>query len=265
MSVYIISLIAIVIILLIISIILYILQDKIIFHAEKLPANFKFSFKGDFEEINLTTPDKQTLNGLLFKTDNPKGVVLFFHNHSGNIEHWNRFATYINHLKYDALLMDYRGYGKSSGSYNEKVMFKDAKLWYDFTKSIYNEELITLYGRGIGGTFATYVASLNIPKCLILESPMYDLIFTSKYHYPYIPFKGIISKYKFETFAYIQDVKCKIYIIHGELNSLVNYRNSIKLQKLAGDNVDLLLIPDGNNYNLVNHKVYLDKINEILQ
>ena len=236
-----------------------------IFHAEKLPVNYKFSFKSDFEEINLTTPDKQTLNGLLFKTDNSKGVVLFFHNHSGNIEHWSRSATYLNDLNYDALLMDYRGYGKSTGTYNEKLMFDDAKLWYEFAKSLYKEKFITLYGRGIGATFATFVASVNNPKQLILESPMYDLIFTSKDHYPYVPFMGLIAKYKFATYAYIKNVKCQIFIIHGKLNSLIDYRNSLELQKLANNNIDLLIIPDGNHYNLVNHKAYLDKINEILK
>ncbi|MCD6544799.1 MAG: alpha/beta hydrolase, partial [Flavobacteriaceae bacterium] len=265
MPIYLIIIFIIVLILIIISTVLYFIQDRIIFHAEKLPTNYKFSFRTDFDEINLKTVDNQTLNGLLFKVNNPKGVILFFHNHSGNIEHWSRSANYINHLKYDALLMDFRGYGKSTGAYNEKLMYEDSKLWYDFTKDLYNEHLITVYGRGIGASFATYVSSLNNPKRLILESPMYNLLFTSESQYPYIPFKGFISKYKFNTAAYIKNVKCKIYIVHGKLNTLVDYRNSLKLYELAKDNTDLLIIPDGNHYNLVNHKMYLDKVEEILQ
>jgi len=265
MPIYIIIIITIVLVLLIISVILYLIQDRMIFHAEKLPVNYKFVFRSDFDEINLKSSDNQNLNGLLFKIEDPKGVILFFHNHSGNIEHWSRSATYINHLKYDALLMDFRGYGKSTGTYNEKLMYEDAKLWYAFAKDLYDESLITVYGRGIGASFATYVSSLNNPKQLILESPLYDLLFTSKIHYPYVPFKGLISKYRFETAAFIGKVKCKIYIIHGKQNTLVDYRNSLKLYELAKDNTDLLIIPDGNHYNLVNHKVYLNKIQEILQ
>lgn len=265
MPFYIIIILAVVIIMIIMSTILYLIQDRMIFHAEKLPANYKFSFRNDFDEINLKTDDNQTLNGLLFKVQDAKGVILFFHNHSGNIEHWSRSANYINHLKYDALLMDFRGYGKSTGNYNEKLMYEDAKLWYDFTKDLYDESLITVYGRGIGGAFATYVSSVNNPKQLILESPLYDLIFTSKIHYPYILLMEFIPKYRFDTAAYIKNVKCKIYIIHGKLNTLVDYRNSLKLHELAKDNIDLLIIPDGNHYNLVNHQIYLNKVEEILK
>ena len=247
------------------STVLYFVQDKIIFHAEKLPANYTFSFRNDFEEINLKTQDGETLNGLLFKIKEPKGVILFFHNHSGNVEHWSRSATYVNHLKYDILLMDFRGYGKSTGKYNEKNMFKDAKLWYDFAKNIYSESFITVYGRGIGATFATYVASLNNPKRLLLESPMYDLVFTSRYHYPYIPFKILILKYKFRTADYIKGVKCKTYIFHGEQNSIVNYKNSVKLYELNKENIELISIPDGNHYNLVNHKTFIQSIDRILK
>jgi len=265
MPVYVFIIIIIILILIIVSVILYLIQEKIVFHAEKLPANYKFVFRNDFDEINLKSIDNQTLNGLLFKIKDPKGVILFFHNHSGNIEHWSRFATYINHLKYDALLMDFRGYGKSTGAYNEKMMYEDAKLWYAFTKGLYDEHLITVYGRGIGASFATYVASFNNPKQLILESPLYSLKFTSNAYYPYVPFKGLISKYKFETALFIGNVKCKIFIVHGKQNELVDYRNSSKLYELAKENTDLLIIPDGNHYNLVNHEVYLNKIEEILQ
>ena len=265
MPVYLIIFISAVLFLLIVSVVLYLVQDRIIFHAEKLPVNYKFSFKTDFEEIHLKTNDNETLNGLLFKTKEPKGVILFFHNHSGNVEHWSRSATYANHLKCDTLLMDYRGYGKSTGSYNEKLMYEDAKLWYTFVKNLYDESLITVYGRGIGATFATYVASLNNPKRLLLESPMYDLIFTSRHLYPYIPFQILILKYKFRTADFIKDVKCKTYIFHGEQNTLVNYKNSVKLYELNKDNIELLIIPDGNHYNLVNHKIYLNKIKEILK
>jgi len=265
MPVYLIIFISAVLFLLIVSVVLYLVQDRIIFHAEKLPVNYKFSFKTDFEEIHLKTNDNETLNGLLFKTKEPKGVILFFHNHSGNVEHWSRSATYANHLKYDTLLMDYRGYGKSTGKYNEKKMFEDALLWYNFTKNIYKEDLITVYGRGIGGTFATYVASMNNPKRLLLESPLYNLIFTSRRHYPFLPFISLILKYKFKTADLIKVVRCKIYIFHGKQNDLVDYRNSIKLYEMAKDNIELLIIPDGNHYNLVNHKIYLNKIKEILK
>lgn len=242
---------------------MYLIQDKLIFHAEKLPVNYQYSFKNDFEEINLNTDDGNVQNGLLFKVKNSKGLVIFFHNHSGNIEHWSRSAIFINTLNYDVLIMDYRGFGKSTGKFNEQSFLKDSELWYNYALENYEESKITVYGRGIGSAFATYVASLNNPKQLCLESPVYNLNCVVKDHYPYLLYQ-IILKYKFDTAKYFSKVPCKIYIFHGKINKLIRYDNAIKLYNLSKDNTELYLIPDGNHYNLINNQFYQNKIKEIL-
>jgi len=262
MPIWLIVILALILIILSISIVLYFVQDKLIFHAEKLSPDYQFSFKNYFDEINLETPDGNTLNGLLFKVNNSKGVVLFFHNHSGNIENWSRPYEIILNKGFDILLMDYRGFGKSTGKYNEPLMQKDAELWYNYILNLYDESEITIYGRGIGATFATYISSLNNPKQLILESPMYNIFYAAKYHYPLIPSR-LIAKYKFDTAAYIINVKCKTIIFHGKKNELINYKNSLKLYKLSKSNIDLVLVPDGNHYNLINHELYKENMDKI--
>ena len=84
----------------------------------------------------------------------------------------------------------------------------------------------------------------------------------AKAHYPYLPIK-MISKYKFETDKYIVDVSCKIYIFHGKLNKYINYKNSLKLYELSKGNMELLIIPDVDHYNMINNANYLTKITEI--
>jgi alpha-beta hydrolase superfamily lysophospholipase len=221
-----------------------------------------FTFTNEFEEINLTTDDGIILNGLLFKAGSSKGLVVFYQNHSGNIEHWSSFAFFMNKLDYDVLLMDYRGFGKSTGLFNEQTFLSDSILWYSYALEHYSEELISVYGRGIGAKFATYVASLNKPKRLCLESPFHSINYVGKSHYPYLPVR-FISKYKFQTDKYIVDVNSKIYIFHGKQNELVNYKNSMKLYGLSKGNMELFLIPDANHYYLINNALYLNKIAEI--
>jgi len=253
-------------VLLTISVVLYFIQDSFIFHAEKLPLDYEFSFKNEFKEINLDAGDGNTLNAVLFKANNSKGILIYFHNHSGNIEHCSNMPIdFILNKNYDILKMDYRGYGKSTGKYNEELMLSDSLLWYDFVRKNYAEDLITVYGRGIGATFATYVSSRNNPNQLVLESPLFDLFTTASFLYPYVRIKKIISNYKFETAAYIVKVKCKIYIFHGVKDRLVHYSNGQRLYELVKDKSELFLIPEGNHYNLINDNTYLDEINKILE
>lgn len=264
MTILIIIICVVLIIILTVSIAMYVIQDKIIFHGIKLPENYEFTFNSDFVEINLKTDDGNTLNGLLFKVQEPKGLILFYHNHSGNIEHWSRYALFMNKLEYDVLMMDYRGFGKSTGKFNEKDFLQDSILWYNYALESYDENLISVYGRGLGTTFACYVSSLNNPKQLCLESPFYSFGYLGKFHYPFLPHK-LISKYKFNTAKYFVNVNCKIFIFHGKMNKLIHYKNSLKLNNLLPENTELILMPNGNHYNLINDPIYLKKMNEIFR
>ena len=71
-------------------------------------------------------------------------------------------------------------------------MYKDALLSYDFLKQKFPENKIVVYGRSLGTTFATKVASENNPKQLILESPFYNLSSAVKFQFK-IGFKSILN------------------------------------------------------------------------
>ncbi|MEF9479611.1 hypothetical protein OWR28_19450 [Chryseobacterium sp. 1B4] len=57
---------------------IYFYQEKIIFYPEKLPENYKFTFDGDFDEIPIKTQDGKHLSSVLFRAQNPKGVIFIF-------------------------------------------------------------------------------------------------------------------------------------------------------------------------------------------
>ncbi len=249
---------------LVVSMTLYFLQEKFILHAEKLPVSHEFQFAGDFEEINLKMLDGINQNGVLFKTKNSRGLIILMHGHSGNAEYWGSMAFEFNKLQHDLLVLDYRGFGKSEGQFNENDTFSDVKVWYQHMTSIYPEKSISLYGKGIGSTFASYLAQEFNPDKLILESPLYDLKFTALKYYPLFPFIKYIPTYKFDTASQIKKVKLPVYIIHGKLNKLVHYENSTKLLGINSAYVDLCLIEDGDHHNLTKHREYIIYLNQIL-
>jgi hypothetical protein len=73
----------------VISVLVYYLQDFFLFKAEKLPADFEFFYENqETEEYSIETRDGATLNGLHFKIDNPKGVVLYLKGNSKSIKGW---------------------------------------------------------------------------------------------------------------------------------------------------------------------------------
>lgn len=145
-----------------------------IFMPELLPQTYTYSFLGNFHEINSKTEDGSKLNALHFKVDNLKGVVLYFHGNAGDLSRWGIVVQKFEDLQYDVLVMDFRTYGKSIRKLSQSAFYNDAQVFYGYLLKSYNEEEIVVYGRSLRTTFATYVASKNHPKQVILEAPFYS-------------------------------------------------------------------------------------------
>ena len=242
---------------------LYFFQEKFIFQNKKLNPEYSFSFKQDFEEINLKTSDNQTINTLLFKVNNPKGVLLFFHGNKGSLKRWGNIVNEYTKYNHDVFVMDYRSYGKSTGGFNEELMYKDAEMCYDYLKEIYGEDIITIYGRSLGATFAIKTASIQNPKLLILEAPFYNLYDVVDYHYPLLTSEHLL-KYKFRSDKYIQKVNCKTVIFHGDIDNTIPISSSKKLLTKNKD-VEYIEIKTGTHHNLGEFEVYKNKIHQLLK
>ncbi len=108
--------------------ILYFTQEKFIFFPSKLPGDYIFAFN-NIEEINHKVEEGITLNSVLFKSKERKGVVFYLHGNAGSIEGWAQGSFMYIDNGYDILYLDYRGYGKSNGNIiNEKQLIDDAAI-----------------------------------------------------------------------------------------------------------------------------------------
>ena len=163
-----------IIIITVVSIILYFFQERFLFHPEKLPADFQFQYENqEVDEYNLDLPDGTIINGLHFKVKKPKGLVYYLKGNSKSIKGWGKFAVDFTIHNYDVIMIDYRGFGKSTGKLSQESMKYDALYIYDRLKEKVKEEHIIVYGRSLGTGLATKVASMNKPKALVLACPYF--------------------------------------------------------------------------------------------
>ncbi len=244
---------------------IYFFQENIIFRAKDLSKTHNYSFESKFEEVNVNTSDNVQLNSLHFKVDKPKGVILYFHGNKGNLERWGHKIQPLLKYGYDLFMIDYRGYGKNNGKRTEENMYSDAQLVYDYLLSKYDEKQIIVYGRSLGGTFATYVASKNNPKELILEATFSSIVDVSKNILPIFPFSKLY-KFHFESFKIIPEVKIPTTIFHGNKDSLVPFSLAQKLYASSNkENTEFITIDEGTHHNLSEFDVYQNKLQKILQ
>ncbi len=247
-----------------ISVLLYILQDYLMFKPEKLPADFQFHYENqETEEYNVETRDGAILNGLRFKAKNPRGIVFYLKGNSKSIKGWGKFAVDFTRHGYDVLMVDYRGFGKSTGRRTQKAIKRDMQVIYNRIKEKVEEKYIILYGRSLGSGFAAKLASMNNPRMLILDAPYYSLSKVAKKFIPFMPL-SLLIKYPMPTYKWLRYVNCPIHIIHGTDDRLIPYKTSVKLSKIKPRNTTLHTVIGGGHKNLNTFESYHKMLHDII-
>mgnify|MGYP006075321493 FL=1 len=246
------------------SILLYYLQDYLLFNPEKLDKDFQYFYENqEVEEYNIETRDGALINGLHFKVANPKGVVLYLKGNSKSMRGWGKFAVDFTRHDYDVFMIDYRGFGKSTGRRTQKALKNDLQLIYNKMKEKVDEKYIILYGRSLGSGFATKLASTNQPRMLILDAPYYSLSKVTARYAPFMPM-SVILKYPIPTYKWLKYVECPIHIIHGTNDNLIPFKSSVKLSKIRQDQTRLYAIIGGGHKNLNAFESYHKMLAEII-
>jgi uncharacterized protein len=242
---------------------LYFRQEGLLFRPEKLEANFRFEFPQKFTEINLPV-DGATLNALHFTEQNPKGAVLYFHGNSGSLKRWGEVAESFMSRNFDLFIVDYRGYGKSSGTIrSEQQLIGDGEIAYEYVSQRYAPQNIVIYGRSLGTGLAAQIAQRHPSKLLILETPYVSLKELTGRFYPYVP--GFLLKFPMRTDLALPKIKSPVYLIHGTADEVVPYDSSEKLLPLIQTRKELVTIPDGPHNGLRTTPLYNAALDRILR
>ena len=244
--------------------ILYNFQEKLIFQPYPLAANYTYSFPFEFEELTWEVADDVKINALHFKTKDSKGVVLYFHGNGGNLAGWGGIAEDFLSRKYNLIIYDFRGFGKSTGKItSEEDLIQDALYAYNYTKSIYPESQITLYGRSLGSGLAVILGKEKNPKRIILETPYNNFSNVVKYHYPLLP--SFLLKYKLDSENIIEFVKSPIYIFHGTEDLVIPLEYAQKLEPNIKSEYKFFVIPNAGHNDVSETKEYFSELTKILR
>jgi hypothetical protein len=240
----------------------YFLQHFFFFRPEILPRHFEYRYPFPFDEVDFEMEDGGYINGLHFKVPNSKGVVFYLKGNSRSLKGWGKFAKDFVSKGYDFFMIDYRGFGKSSGKRTEATLYNDAQTVYKWLSKQYDEDKIVIYGRSMGSGIAARVASWNTPRMLILDSPYYSFLYQVKRYGFWLPLRWLL-RYKIRTDYFIKKVECPIFILHGTKDRLISFRQSQMLTQLV-KHIELIAIPGGGHNNLPTYPEYHEHLYDIL-
>ncbi|KAJ5082199.1 hypothetical protein N7532_011242 [Penicillium argentinense] len=122
----------------------------------------------DFEDLQIPTPDGESLHALFLRP--PMGrrarnlTVLMFHGNAGNIGHRVPIAkAVLDTLHCNVFMLEYRGYGFSTGTPDEAGLKIDAQTALDYLRQRpeTSDGKIVVYGQSLGGAVAINLVASN--------------------------------------------------------------------------------------------------------
>lgn len=227
------------------NILFYWFQEKFLIEQTKDPTGYvaRDELRPSFDEF-LAPPgkllpgaDKKAVKINFQKYDSTnkpaKGIIFYLHGNRGSIDKCRWEIEPFLSAGYDVWIMDYRSFGKSTGPLSEINLLADAQMVYACIAASEKADKreIIIWGRSFGTGIATYVASANSPKTLVLETPYWSLPDAVCHSRPYL--FSAAFRYQLPTYKYLEYVKCKVHLIHGKNDEKIYFRSSERLKVLC--------------------------------
>lgn len=234
--------------------VMWLLQDRFIFfpQAGRDAASTPAAQGVPYDDVVIATSDGQQLHAWWIPAERARGAVLLLHGNAGNISQRIDYAVMFRRLGYSTLLVDYRGYGRSTGRPTEPGTYLDAAAaWNWLTKDRQLPERdIVLFGESLGGGVASWLAARHHVRALILASTFTSAVDLGSELYPFLPVR-LVSRNRYETLPRLRDVRAPVLVIHSPDDDIIPFAHGQRLFDAAREPKAMLKIAGGHNQGFV--------------
>ena len=255
---------------LVLMLMLYLFQGRMVY-LSNLPGRALDASPGDigldYEDVILATSDHERLHGWYIPAANPLGVVLFFHGNAGNISHRLESIRIFHELGLDTLIIDYRGYGQSSGKTSEQGTYLDAQAAWDYlvNKRGIAAERIIIFGRSLGGAIGAWLGARHKPAAVIIESSFSSGVDMAHRLYPFLPSR-LITRLQYPVADYAGRLNCPVLVIHSRHDEIIPFAMGQAIYAaVKQDKKFLELRGDHNNGFMISQKDYIAGLRDFTQ
>ncbi len=204
--------------------------------------------------------DNRSINVIVINKDKKKAVLYFGGN--GDSVAYNAFLFAKKFKSYAIYLVNYPGYGGSSGTPTEEGIYSDALSIFDKLKAKYSD--ISVIGRSLGSGVATYLASKRDIDKLILVTPFDSIENVAQNRFMIYPMSMLLED-KYDSIGRVKDIKAKTLVIISEDDEIVSFENSMNLVKAFNPSqIDYKVIKDATHNDIFHYDKYYTLTNDFL-
>lgn len=186
----------------------------------------------DAHRVWFDTPRARTEAYFLSANAGKEGpLVIYTHSNGELIDQWADKFQLLRDSGVSVLLVEYPGYGRSSGTPSQPSITRTLVAAYDWAvaQPSVDPERVVGYGRSLGGGAICALARERALAAMILEST-----FTSVPELALdrgVP--GFLFKNRFETLSTVQSFPGPILLLHGQRDNFIPVRHAWRLHAAA--------------------------------
>ena len=231
-------------------VLLYVFQSRLLYLPEigrDAPMNPRTAGLA-FEDVWLDVEPEVKLHAWYVPCTEPKGAALILHGNAGSIASRVDWLRMFHDLGYASFVVDYRGYGRSTGSPSEQGTYADAQAaWTHLVRERgFAAGDIVILGESLGGAVAAWLAARNTPRALVLQAAFTSVPDVAASIYPFFPVRWI-SRFSYDTRGALRDVAAPVLIAHSRTDEVIPFRHGQSLYEAAREPKRFLELSGGHN------------------
>lgn len=163
--------------------------------------------------------------------DHPGPALLFLHGNKHHVDQVWRFSEPYVAAGYTCMVVDYRGFGRSTGRPAEPALIRDTVEFLDMlaSRAEVDPRRIVLHGNSLGGAIALAVASERPVAAVVLEST-----FTSMPElFPRLAIPPQLCRHRFDSVSRIRRLAAQVLVVHGSHDWVMPDRHGKRLAREA--------------------------------
>lgn len=203
--------------------ILFVLQRSFIYFPTK-------AFPHAESEVTFNN-DGEVIKAIVLNPGKAEAIIYF----GGNAETvlFNAEAFKPGFPEHSIYLVNYRGYGGSTGTPQEKALYADALHIFDQVSQSFSQ--VSIIGRSLGSGVATYVAARRDVGKLVLVTPFDSVESIAQKQFPIYPM-SILLRDKFRSDARAKDIKSEVLVLIAGDDEVIPREHTDNLINAFGDN-----------------------------
>ncbi len=217
------------------------------------------------DALSLPTEDGETLAGWWIHGAGTR-AVLFFHGNAGNAaDRLDRARILNERFGLDVFLVDYRGYGLSTGSPSEDGLARDARAVLGAARERgFAPDRIVLFGESLGSAVAARLAFEAPVGAVILETPFLSVPAMARVHYPFVP--AFLVRSRFDNASRVGSIAAPKLFLVAERDEIVPPEQGRRLYALSPAPKTLFVIPGAghNDTYVAGGEAYWEAVRDFL-